>query len=320
MGLASPAEAGYCFRRNDRVVIWYASARAVSTASINFAAPEAPVRLSLAFSPCPNDTYIFHALAEGLVTVPGAQFDVTLADVERLNAMALSGGPDVCKVSVAAAAGVLDGYALLRAGGALGRGVGPVLVTRAAARLEDLDGKPVAIPGRRTTAALIFGLLCREKGIAPQLVELVYDEVMPAVESGACAAGVVIHEGRFTFAQHGLSRLADLGAWWERDRGLPIPLGCIILRRSLCGTFAASVTEGIRASLDHARRHPEAGTRYIREHAQEMDPEVIARHIATFVTDASRDIGPEGEKATLALLEAARRAEGLGALPHPVFA
>lgn len=278
------------------------------------------MRATLAISPCPNDTFIYHALVSGLVRVEGLELDVTLADVERLNAMALRGEPDICKVSVAAAAAALDQYALLRTGGALGRGVGPVLVTRSAASLEDLDGRPVAIPGKRTTAALIFGLMCRERGIAPRLVELVYDEVMPAVCSGDCAAGVVIHEGRFTFAEHGLLRLADLGAWWEQERGLPIPLGCILLRRSLCERFAVPLTEGIRASLLYARQHPADGEAFIRAHAQEMDPEVIARHIATFVTEASLNIGPEGEEATLALLAEARRAEGLPPLPGQVFA
>ena len=278
------------------------------------------MRLSLAFSPCPNDTYIFHALASGLVRVPGVEFDISLADVERLNESAAAGAPDICKVSVAAAGAVLDDYRLLRAGGALGRGVGPILVTRDAARLEDLHGKPVAIPGRRTTAALIFGLLCRERGVAPVIKELVYDEIMPAVTSGECAAGVVIHEGRFTFAEHGLARLLDLGAWWETERDLPIPLGCIVMRRSLGGELALAVTAGIRESLAHARQHPEAGAAYIREHAQEMDPGVIAKHIATFVTEASHDIGPGGEAATLVLLAEARRAAGLGELPEDVFA
>ncbi len=285
------------------------------------------MRLSLHYSPCPNDTFIFHALATGLVSVPGVDanvdFDVTLADVERLNQAASAGLPDVCKVSVAAAAGVLGEYRLLRAGGALGRGVGPILVSRAGTRLEDLHGKRVAIPGRRTTANLIFGLLCRERGIQPLPVELVYDQIMPAVTSGDCAAGVVIHEGRFTYAEHGLTRLLDLGAWWEQERSLPIPLGCIVLRRSLDLTpgldLARAVNAGIRASLEHARAHPEASREYIRAHTQEMDPGVIARHIKMFVTEASLDIGPEGEAATLALMAEARRAEGLGPLPEDVF-
>ena len=197
--------------------------------------------------------------------------------------------------------------------------MGPVLVTKGATGLAGLHGQKVAIPGQRTTAALIFGLLCRERGIAPELVELVYDQVMPAVVSGQCAAGVVIHEGRFTFAEHGLSLLADLGAWWEEDRGLPIPLGCILVRRSLGLDMARAVNEAIRQSLQHARQHPEASAEYIRAHAQELDPGVSARHIATFVTEASLDFGPEGETAILALLDEVRRAEGLGALPGGVF-
>lgn len=285
------------------------------------------MRLTLHYSPCPNDTFIFHALASGLVRVPGVdpgvEFDVTLADVERLNESAAAGTPDVCKVSVAAAAGVLGEYRLLRAGGALGRGCGPILVAPAGTRLEDLDGKRVAIPGRRTTANLIFGLLCQERGIKPQLVELVYDQVMPVVTTGKCAAGVVIHEGRFTYAEHGLARLLDLGAWWEQERGLPIPLGCIVMRRSLGLNhglpLARAVNAGIRLSLEYARAHPEASREYIRQHAQEMDASVIARHIEMFVTDASLDLGPEGEAAACALLAEARRVEGLGALPEDVF-
>jgi 1,4-dihydroxy-6-naphthoate synthase len=277
------------------------------------------MRLSLHYSPCPNDTFIFHALASGLVRVPGVELDIILADVERLNQAASAHEPDICKVSVAAAAAVLDQYRILRAGGALGRGVGPVLVCKGDMRLEDLDGQPVAIPGRRTTANLIFGLLCRERGIAPQLVEMVYDEVMPAVEAGRCAAAVVIHEGRFTFAERGLERLLDLGAWWEEVRGLPIPLGCILMRRSLGLDFAQAVNAAIRASLLFAWQHPEAGTHYIRDHAQEMDAGVIARHIETFVTEASLDLGPEGEAAGLALMAEARRVEGMGELPEDVF-
>lgn len=277
------------------------------------------MRLSLHYSPCPNDTFIFHALSAGLVQVPGVQFDITLADVERLNQAAAAHTPDLCKVSVAAAAGVLDEYRILRAGGALGCGVGPVLVCGGGLGLEDLDGKPVAIPGSRTTAALIFGLLCRERGIAPIVTEMVYDEVMPAVESGRCAAGVVIHEGRFTFRERGLALLADLGAWWEEERGLPIPLGCIVMRRSLGLALAREVNQGIRDSLLYARANPEASAQYVRSHAQELDEGVIARHIATFVTESSLDLGPEGEAASLALLAEARRLAGVGALPADVF-
>lgn len=268
------------------------------------------MRLSLHYSPCPNDTHIFHALAAGLVRVPGVEFDIALADVEQLNRTAQAGGADLCKVSVAAAASVLGEYRVLRAGGALGRGVGPILVGAPDLRFEDLHGLRVAIPGRRTTAALLFGMLCKAKGVEPQVVELVYDQVMPAVRAGDCAAGVVIHEGRFTFAQYGLARLLDLGAWWEEDCGLPIPLGCIVMRRSLGLELAKAVNLGIRLSLEYARSHPEAAREYIRQHAQEMDPAVIASHIETFVTDYSLDVGQEGAGALLALMEQARGLSG----------
>lgn len=265
--------------------------------------------LRIGISPCPNDTFIFHALLHGLVEAP-ARFDPVLADVEVLNGMAGRGEADVCKLSVAAAAGVLDEYVLLRSGGAMGYGVGPILVAREGVRLDTLDRRRVAIPGRMTTANLLFGLCCREKGVGPERVEMVFDEVMPAVNRGDVAAGVVIHEGRFTFAEHGLTRLLDLGDWWERSRGLPIPLGAIAVRRSLGPELIRELDEAVRRSILHARENPEAGREWIRSHAQEMDEGVIARHIETFVTDYSLDVGEEGERAVTALLREACREAG----------
>lgn len=266
--------------------------------------------LSIGISPCPNDTFIFHAMLHGLVETP-LSFHATLADVEALNAMAAQGGPDVCKVSVAAAAGLLDEYVLLRCGGAMGYGVGPVLVGREGGPFDALDGARVAIPGQMTTANLLFGLCCRENGVTPDRVEMVYDEVMPAIHSAQVQAGVVIHEGRFTFAEHGLVRLLDLGAWWEESRGLPIPLGAIVVRRSLGDEVIGEVERAVRESIRYARQNPEAGQAWIRENAQEMDGAVIARHIETFVTDHSLDIGTEGERAIAALLDEAAREQGV---------
>lgn len=257
--------------------------------------------LRIGISPCPNDTFIFHALLHGLVDAP-VRFDPVLADVEVLNGMARRGEADVCKLSVAAAAGVLDEYVLLRSGGAMGYGVGPILVAKEGVSLDDLDGGKVAIPGHMTTANLLFGLCCREKGLKPERVEMVFDEVMPAVNRGDVAAGVVIHEGRFTFAEHGLARLLDLGGWWEQSRGLPIPLGAIAVRRSLGSEMIRELDEAVRRSILYARENPEAGRQWIRSHAQEMDAGVVARHIETFVTDYSLDVGEEGERAVTALL------------------
>lgn len=258
-------------------------------------------KLTLGYSPCPNDTFIFHGLASGQITWPNG-LDITLADVEELNAMAGAGKLDVVKVSVAAAVGILDDYVLLRAGGAMGYGVGPILVAQEARDLKELDGKRVAIPGRKTTANLLFGLCCRKAGITVNLVEMIFDEVMPAVVSGDVDAGVVIHEGRFTFATQGLTRLLDLGAWWEKYSGLPIPLGAIAIRRSLGETVAHAMNKAIQQSLILARKNPTDAWGYIKAHAQEMDDAVIHEHIKTFVTDYSLDIGEAGEKAVKRLL------------------
>lgn len=274
--------------------------------------------LTLGYSPCPNDTFIFHALTHGVFPAPFS-LRVTHADVEELNRSASKGELDICKVSVAAAAGILDEYMLLSAGGALGRGVGPMLVSGRECALRDLHGCRVAIPGRNTTANLLFGLCCRQAGIEVNLVEMVFDEVMPAIQEGRVDAGVIIHEGRFTFASHGLKRLMDMGQWWEEYSGLPIPLGAIAVRRSLGLETAQAVEEAIRDSLQHAWDNPEAPMAYIREHAQEMDEAVIAEHIKTFVTGYSLDLGEEGRGAIMALLKEAARMNG-NALPgKPIF-
>jgi len=258
--------------------------------------------LKIGYSPCPNDTFIFHALAAGIVPWPGG-LEVTLADVEELNALAAAGRLDVVKVSAAAAAGILDEYVLLRAGGAMGHGVGPVLVGRGGAGgLAALDGGRVAIPGRMTTAALLFGLCCREAGITVEAVPMVFDKIMDAVAAGRVDAGVVIHEGRFTHAARGLEPILDLGWWWETHSGLPIPLGAIAMRRSLGEEAAQAMSEAIRRSLLAARANPQGAWEYVKAHAQEMDDAVIHRHIETFVTDYSLDVGEAGERAMTRLL------------------
>jgi 1,4-dihydroxy-6-naphthoate synthase len=267
----------------------------------------------LCFSPCPNDTFIFHALTAGLVPAPAA-LDVRLADVEVLNRWAAEGAADVCKVSAQAVAGLLSEWIALRSGGAVGYGVGPLVVAKPGVALADLHGRPVAVPGARTTANLLFSLACRQAGIEPRTGELVFDRIMPAVAAGEFAAGVVIHEGRFTFGQHGLSQLVDLGEWWERGFGLPIPLGLIVARRSLGEEFARAMQQAVRASLLAARADPARAWPYIKKHAQEMDDAVIQRHIETFVTGFSLDVGLEGEAAVARLLAEAARAGGF-ALP-----
>lgn len=255
--------------------------------------------LSLGFSPCPNDTFIFHALVHGHVGVPGISFQPRLEDVETLNRLAVEGALDVTKVSYGVLPRLLDEYVLLRSGGALGRGCGPLIVAREPMDAASLRTARVAIPGRMTTANLLLRLF--DPAIPPG-EEMVYSEIMPAVADGRIDAGLIIHESRFTYADHGLSMVLDLGEWWERTTGAPIPLGAIVARRSLGADTVREVEQAIRSSVLHAFHHPGRSAAYIAEHAQEMEPEVIRRHIELYVNEFSVDLGEAGEEAVRQLL------------------
>ncbi|MFK3981471.1 1,4-dihydroxy-6-naphthoate synthase [Micromonospora sp. NPDC050397] len=262
--------------------------------------------LSLAFSPCPNDTFVFHALVHGLV--PGAPpVEVTYADVDVTNTAAQQGAYDIVKVSYAALPWLLDDYQLLPCGGALGRGCGPLVLTRG--DRTDLTGATVAVPGDRTTAYLLFRLWAAEQ--RPARIEVVpFHEIMPGVAAGRYDAGLVIHEARFTYHRHGLTALVDLGEWWESDTGLPIPLGAILARRGTVDPVAAA--EWIRASVRQAWADPARTREYVLAHAQEMEPDVVDQHIALYVNEFTADLGEDGYRAIDALL---RRAASAGLTP-----
>jgi len=272
------------------------------------AAPGRPLAsgrpLGLAHSPCPNDTFVFHAWTAGLV--PDAPpVDVTFADVDVTNGAAERGEFDVVKVSYAALPWLLGDYALLPSGGALGRGCGPLVLT---AGWADLAGATVAVPGDRTTAYLLFRLWAAgSSGLGrPGRIEVVpFAEIMPGVRDGRYDAGLVIHEARFTYSGYGLTCLADLGDWWEGDTGLPIPLGAILARRDLDAGALAAV---VRASVEAAWADPAASRDYVAAHAQEMDPDVQARHIALYVNEFTRELGDEGYRAVETLLDRAAAA------------
>jgi 1,4-dihydroxy-6-naphthoate synthase len=257
--------------------------------------------LTLGISPCPNDTFAFHALLHGLVDSP-RQLEVRMHDVEALNRAAGRGELDVTKVSCAVLPRLSDRYVVLRSGGALGRGCGPLLVARRGTRLENLRGARIAVPGRDTTANLLLHLF---GGGLPEPEELFYSEIPHAVASGVYDAGVIIHESRFTYRELGLDRLVDLGEWWEADTELPIPLGAIVARRELGTPLLRDLEAAITASVRYARRHPDASAAYVERHAQEMDPSVISRHIGLYVNDYTERVGAEGERA---LRELMRRA------------
>ena len=249
--------------------------------------------LTFGYSPCPNDTFAFHALTFGLVDTP-VRVTPVLLDIEELNRRAHHGELDITKLSVGAFAGVGTRYRLLRSGAALGHGVGPLVVTRTPMSLNEAVNGRLAIPGRETTAYRLLRLA------APQLedvVEMRYDRILHAVSSGEVQAGLIIHESRFTYAEHGLSKVIDLGDWWERETSLPVPLAGICARADLDTDTTAEVQRAIRASVQYAFDHPEASRDYVRAHAQEMSEAVCAQHIALYVNEHSLDIGDDGMRA-----------------------
>lgn len=264
--------------------------------------------LRFGFSPCPNDTFIFFGLAEGRIDLHPLRPEIFLADVEALNQRARQGLLEVSKVSISAVVHLLEDYALMRSGGAIGRGCGPLVVTRQPRDRAFLQEASIAIPGRLTTAHLLLQMTGWHQG---PCVEMPFDRIMPAVAAGEVDAGLIIHEGRFTYPQWGLHLLFDLGRWWEEETGLPLPLGGVVIRRSLGRLTAQMVEEKIRESLLYGRENPEEVWPYIVRHAQELTPEVIHSHIDTFVNDFSLHVDEEGERAIRVLLESAARVYGL---------
>jgi 1,4-dihydroxy-6-naphthoate synthase len=261
--------------------------------------------LSLGYSTCPNDTYIFHALTHGLVDCGSLRFEPVLKDVETLNQAARSLSLDVTKLSFAAIGQLRETYGLLRSGAALGRGCGPLVVARTGSDLSQLAASKIAVPGLWTTANLLLGLYLSRH---PKVIPMTFDRIMPAVAKGDLDYGVIIHEGRFTFELHGLVKILDLGQWWEDGTGLPIPLGGIAIRRELGPLVANSVETTIRESVRYALDHPEASRMYIKTYAQEMTDDVIDQHIALYVNDDSMEIGDEGVTAIELLFEQGREA------------
>lgn len=272
--------------------------------------------LTLGYSPCPNDTFIFYALVHGRVRQAGFTLQERLEDVETLNSLALQGALDLTKISYHAFGHLRQEYCLLKSGGALGRGCGPLVVARQRLSLDDLRGKRLAIPGRLTTANLLLQLY--GEGFDNLLI-LPFDQIMAAVVEGSADAGLIIHESRFTFSQYGLRQVLDLGQWWEQETGLPIPLGGILARRSLGAALISDIDIALRASVEYAFSHPAEPKEYIKRHSQELSDQVIESHIGLYVNEFSCDIGDEGQSAIEVLFS---RAEARGLIPScnlPLF-
>jgi len=273
--------------------------------------------LTLGYSPCPNDTFIFNALIHQLVPCAGVNFVERLEDVETLNRLALSGSLDLTKISYHAFGYLRERYVLLHAGGALGRGCGPLVVATQPCTMDELRDKTLLIPGELTTAHLLLQL--HGSGVHNTRI-LPFDQIIPALERGEADAGVIIHESRFTYQQHGLHQIVDLGQWWEQLTGLPIPLGGILARRDLKTTVIQRIDEAIRASVIYARQHPQAARDYIKQHAQELSAQVTDAHIDLYVNDFTIDLGDEGVAAVKELLQRAEQLKLIPTCKLPLFA
>ncbi len=268
------------------------------------------IRLGLGYSPCPNDTFLFHALVHGLVPCEGVSFEPWLADVEELNQRALRESRlELTKLSVGALAAVSTDYAVLSAGAALGRGVGPLVVGRSPRALRELTGRRIAVPGVRTTAFLLLRLFGPRDFEA---VEMRFDQILGAVSRGEVDAGLIIHESRFTFRASGLHEIADMGQLWEQDTGLPLPLGVIAASRRLGVELHERIEASLAASVRFAFADPTASRDYVAAHAQAMRADVCAQHIGLYVNEWTVDLGDEGRAAIDALLARGRQ---LGLLP-----
>jgi 1,4-dihydroxy-6-naphthoate synthase len=270
------------------------------------------MKLSLCFSPCPNDTFIFDAMVHQKIDTEGLDFEVRLEDVETLNKLVLSGQSDISKISYGLLPLVIPNYRVLNAGSALGRGVGPLLISKDPLPDGDtsLRDKTVVLPGQHTTAHMLFSLAFPE---AKQKIFLPFHEIENAVINGMADTGVIIHENRFTYANKGLIKLADLGEIWEKNTGQPIPLGGIVMRRELNQELLEKTDRVIRRSLEYAFAHYPALPAYVTENAQEMDEQVMRQHIDLYVNDFSLSLGKEGRAAVWKMLEI-----GTSLHPEPV--
>lgn len=266
---------------------------------------------SLAYSPCPNDTYIFAALTTKRIDDP-PDVRIVLEDVEALNMSALKGDYEFTKVSYGAIPDLAADYRILRAGGALGHGCGPLLVTKkgAGASLDDLKTKLIAIPGERTTAFLLLRLAMN---VTPHIIQMRFDHIVEAVANGTVDAGLIIHESRFTYEDAGLEAVVDLGDWWEKETGLPIPLGAILARNDVPLDRARAMNDAIRRSLQYARTHDDEVYGYVRQHAFETSDEVTRQHIELYVNEFSDDLGDEGIRAVNELFA---RGHAAGLIPE----
>lgn len=260
------------------------------------------MKLSLGFSPCPNDTYIFDAMIHGKIDTEGLEFDVRLGDVEELNQQAFAGNLDITKLSYHAYAYLTDIYCLLDAGSALGNNCGPLLIAKKPMSEAEIIAGKIAIPGKYTTANFLLGYAYPD---ARNKVEMLFSDIEKAVLGEEADAGLIIHENRFTYQQKGLVKLIDLGEYWESNTRMPIPLGGIVIRRDLPVEIQQKVNRVLQRSVQFAFEHPKSSLAYVRAHAQEMDESVMYQHIELYVNDYTKNLGDRGKAAVQHLFDVA---------------
>ncbi len=274
------------------------------------------MKLSLGFSPCPNDTYIFDALVHHKVDTEGLEFDYFMADVEHLNGEAFMEKPDITKLSFHAFLHLAGRYLLLDSGSALGYGAGPLVISKNLNNFDELESKTIAIPGEYTTANLLFSLAMKKQ---VNKIEILFSDIENEILSGRVDAGVIIHESRFTYQSKGLHKLIDLGEYWEQLTGAPVPLGGIVAHKRLGNEVIAKINRSLRRSVEYANQQKDELTDFIRCNAQEMDEAVIRQHIGLYVNEFSTDLGAIGRSAVSKMFEYAKDAGIIEKIPGKIF-
>lgn len=274
------------------------------------------MKLTLGFSPCPNDTFIFDAMVHGRIDTEGLEFDYFLADIEELNRKALASEVDIIKMSYHAYAYAAKNYLILDSGSALGHRNGPLLISKRIIKPSDLADKRIAIPGKYTTANLLFSIAWPD---AVNKIEYLFSNIEDALLKDEVDAGLIIHETRFTYYKRGLNKIADMGEYWEKLTGLPIPLGAIVINRNIPEDIAQKVNRILRRSLEYTYRDPSASYDFVSGNAKEMDSTVMNNHIKLFVNEYTLNLGNKGKEAINELFRIARDKGVIPSLPGKIF-
>jgi 1,4-dihydroxy-6-naphthoate synthase len=274
------------------------------------------MNLSIAYSPCPNDTYIFDALAHRKILMEDLSFECFLADVEELNRAAQLNTYDASKISIAAYPSIADKYQILNSGSALGKNNGPLLISKKPFTTKDINSLRIAIPGIHTTANLLLSIAFPD---AKNKTPMLFSDIEEAVLKGDVDAGLIIHESRFTYQAKGLKKVVDLGEYWQETFNMPVPLGCIVVKRSLNNETKKSIDNIIYRSLDFANKNKQSSQAYIKEHAQNMEDDTITKHIGLYVNDFSLSLGHKGKEAILFMLKEAEKAGLLTSIEDNIF-